>query len=149
MILMSNKNIDDFVEKLQKEIIEKEIEDFNEYIVGLFHDPPNWGKPADKEITKSHMCQDSHGEFMNFFLKINNDIIEKAHFITDGCGATVAAGSQITLLITGKTLEFAENLKFEILNDALGGLPDNHTHGAELALNTLKELIEKYKSDSR
>lgn len=144
---MPSESFDDFVEKLQQEIIEKEIKDFNKYLVQLYRDPPNWGKPSEKDITISHICQGPRGDFMQFFLKIENDIITKANFITDGCGATVAAGSQTTLLIKGKSLKFAETIKFEDINDALGGLPDDDKHGAELAIQSLKELIEKYKSD--
>jgi len=82
---------------------------------------------------------------MQFFLKIKEDIIEKANFITDGCGATVAAGSQITMMVEGKPLEYAEKLKPIDIDNALRGLPDDHKHCAELAVTTIKRAIEKYK----
>ena len=46
-------DFDKFVEKLQEEIIDKEIHDFNEHIVKLFHNPKNWGKPANFTISHS------------------------------------------------------------------------------------------------
>ena len=79
---------------------------------------------------------------------LNSNIIEKANFITDGCGATVAAGSQTTLMIEGKPLQYAENLKPIDLDKKLGGLPDDHKHCAELAIRTLQRAIEKYKTHS-
>ena len=82
---------------------------------------------------------------MQFFLKIKNNKIDKANFITDGCGATVACGSQTTMLIEGRSLEFAENLKSKDIEMALNGLPEDHKHCAELAIRTLRRLIEKYK----
>ncbi|MFX1596905.1 MAG: iron-sulfur cluster assembly scaffold protein [Promethearchaeota archaeon] len=136
---------DDFVDRLQQEIIEKEFEDFNPYIVNLFHNPPNWGKPPDEKITVSNSFRGSCGDLMQFFLKVENNKIEKANFITDGCGASVAAGSQITLLIEGKTLEFAENLTPEDIDNALHGLPKDHKHCAELAVRTLKRLIKEFR----
>lgn len=84
---------------------------------------------------------------MQFFLKIKDGIIEKANFITDGCGPTVAAGSQTTLLIMGKTIDFAEKLKPEEIDKALDGLPEDHKHCAELAVRTLRLAIQKYKNN--
>ncbi|MFX0187539.1 MAG: iron-sulfur cluster assembly scaffold protein [Candidatus Hodarchaeota archaeon] len=144
---MSKENFDEFVKKLQKEIIDKELEQYNEYIVGLFHNPKNWGKPQENKISVWHAYEGPCGDTMQFFLKINNNIIEKANFITDGCGATVASGSQTTLMIEGKSLDFAESLNPEDIDKALKGLPDDHKHCAELAIRTLKRVIEKYKYD--
>ncbi len=145
---MPTDNLDKWVEEIQKEIIEEEIKRYNKYIVELLQNPKNWGKPKDDEISVWHAYEGSCGDTMQFFLKINEGIIEKANFITDGCGATVAAGSQTTMLIEGRTLEFAENLTPNDIEDTLGGLPDDHKHCAELAAITLQRAIEKYKFQS-
>ena len=83
---------------------------------------------------------------MEFYLTIKEGIIKKANFFTDGCGATVATGSQTTMLIEGKTIEYAEKLKPEEINNALQGLPEDHKHCAELSVRTLQRSLEKYKS---
>ncbi len=142
---MSEDNFDEYVKKLQKEIMDKELEYYNEYIVNLFHNPENWGKPPEDEVSTWYAYEGPCGDTMQFFLKINGNIIEKANFITDGCGATVAAGSQTTLMIIGKSLDFAESLNPEDIDKALKGLPEDHKHCAELAVRTLKKSIEKYK----
>jgi len=142
---MSKDDFDKFVNKLQKEIIEKELKDYNERVIELYHNPRNWGKPPNDEITESHIYEGACGDTMQFFLKIKNNKIEKANFITDGCGATVACGSQTAMLIEGRSLEFAENLKSKDIERALNGLPEDHKHCAELAITTLRRLIEKYK----
>ncbi|MFX1259153.1 MAG: iron-sulfur cluster assembly scaffold protein [Promethearchaeota archaeon] len=142
---MSKNNFDEFVKKLQKEIIDKELEQYNKYVVELFHNPKNWGKPPEEEISVWHAYEGPCGDTMQFFLKIKDNIIKKANFVTDGCGATVATGSQTTMLIEGKPLEFAEQLTPEEIETALKGLPDDHKHCAELAVRTLRRLIEKYK----
>ena len=135
---------DSFVEELQQEIIDKEVSDFNERIVNLFHNPKNWGKPS--YFTISHSYLGPRKKTMEFYLTIDNGIIKKANFFTDGCGATVATGSQTTLLIEGKTIEYAEKLQPEDIDHALQGLPEDHKHSLELAVNTLRNLIMKYKS---
>ena len=142
---MSEEDFDEFVKKLQKEINDKELEDYNEYVVNLFHNPKNWGKPPEEEISVWHAYEGPCGDTMQFFLKIKDNIIEKANFITDGCGATVAAGSQTTLMIEGKPLNFAESLVPEDIDKALKGLPEDHKHCAELSVRTLQRSIEKYR----
>lgn len=144
---MPNEKFDKFVDELQNEILKKELEEYNEYIVNLFHNPINWGKPLDEEISVSHAYEGPCGDTMEFFLKIENDVIKKANFVTDGCGATVAAGSQTTILIENKSLDYAENLKPEEIDGALKGLPEDHKHCTELTVRTLKRMIEKYKNN--
>ncbi len=138
-------NFDRFVKELQQEIIDKEVSDFNEYIVNLFHNPKNWGKPSN--FTISHSYLGPRKKTMEFYLTIKNGIIEKANFFTDGCGATVATGSQATLLIEGKTVEYAEKLKPEDIDLALHGLPEDHKHSLELAVTALRDLIGKFKKN--
>ena len=147
MLSTSKENFDKFVEDLQKEILINEIRDFNEYIVELFHNPKNWGKPPKEEFSVSESYRGPCGDTMEFFLKIKDDVIEKANFYTDGCGATVAAGSQMTLLIEGKRIDFVEKIEPQDLDFALKGLPENHKHCAELSVRAIRKAIEKYKGD--
>jgi len=142
---MPKDKFDLYVENLQKIILEEEIKEFNERIVKLYHDPKNWGKPANDEITVSKTYEGPCGDTMSFFLKIKNNVIEKANFITDGCGASVATGCQTTLLIENKSVDDAEKLKPEDIDAALNGLPENHKHCTELAIRTLKRAIDDYK----
>jgi len=142
---MPKDKFDLYVENLQKIILDEEIKEFNERIVKLYHDPKNWGKPTDDEITVSKTYEGPCGDTMSFFLKIKNNIIEKANFITDGCGASVATGCQTTLLIENKSVDDAEKLKPEDVDAALNSLPDNHKHCTELAIRTLKRAIDDYK----
>jgi nitrogen fixation NifU-like protein len=57
----------------------------------------------------------------------------------------VATGSQTTLLIEGKSIDYVEKLKPEDINNALMGMPEDEKHCAELAIKTLKHTIQKYK----
>ncbi|MFX1325678.1 MAG: iron-sulfur cluster assembly scaffold protein [Promethearchaeota archaeon] len=141
---MSKDFFDKYIEKIQSEIIEEAIERYNKYIVELIQNPKNWGKPNSSETNTWYTYEGPCGDTMQFFLRIENDKIKKANFITDGCGATVAAGSQTTVLIEGKSIEFAQSLKPSDIDKALGGLPNGHKHCAELAIRTLNGAIEKY-----
>ncbi|MHA1293322.1 MAG: iron-sulfur cluster assembly scaffold protein [Promethearchaeota archaeon] len=127
---MMENNFDKFVNKLQKKIIKKEIEDHNNRIVSLFHNPKNWGKPPNNDITISHTERGKNKELMQFFLKIEDDIIVKAHFITDGCGVMVATGSQATLLIENKSIDYVKNINPDDIDKALNGLTQSEKHCA-------------------
>lgn len=129
----------------QNKLKEKGINDYNKGVIKLILKPKNWGSPTENEISVSQSYKGPCGDTMQFFLKIQDNIIEKAKFITTGCGASIAAASQTTILIKGKSLEFAENLKPNEIDKALGGLPDDHKHCAELAIKTLRNAIKKYK----
>ncbi|MFX1314825.1 MAG: iron-sulfur cluster assembly scaffold protein [Promethearchaeota archaeon] len=144
---MSEEEFNNSTPKRKKVINEKEIEEYNQYIIDLIHSPKNWGKPSEDEITISHSYKGPCGDTMQFFLKINNNVIEKANFITDGCGASIATASQVTLLIKGRPLNYIKKLKPKDIDMALKGLPEDHKHCTELAVRTLNQLIKKYKNE--
>ena len=139
------ENFNEFVEKLQNEIINREIKDYNEKIVTLCYNPQNWGKLLRDDIT---CFEESRGGpknyFLGFYLNVESNIIRKISFLTDGCGVMIATGSQTTILLEGKTLEFAQNLKAEDIDKALMGLPENEKYCLDLAIKILKSAIEKY-----
>ncbi|MEJ2296000.1 MAG: iron-sulfur cluster assembly scaffold protein [Candidatus Lokiarchaeota archaeon] len=125
---MSKDTFEKFVDRLQKELMQKELMDYNKTIVNLFYNPKNWGRLPENEISVSQSYKGSCGDTMQYFLSIDGNVIKKATFITDGCGASVATASQTTILITDKTLEYVEKLTPEVIDDALDGLPEDHKH---------------------
>jgi nitrogen fixation NifU-like protein len=141
-----SENFDKFVDNLQKEIIEMEIKDYNDKIVALCYNPQNWGKLMRNEnIFFEERRGGPKNYFLGLYLKIKNNIIKKISFLTDGCGVMIATGSQTTILLEGKAIEFAEKLKAEDIDKALMGLPENEKHCLDLAIKTLRSVIEKYK----
>jgi len=141
------ENFEAFVENLQKEIIEKEIKDHNIKIVELCYNPKNWGKPSKEEITIfDERREGPKNYFLGFYLKIEKETIKKANFLTNGCGVMIAIGSQVTILIEGKSILFAESLSIEDIDRALMGIPQDEKHCLNLAIKTLKSVIEKYKA---
>ncbi|MFX0073999.1 MAG: iron-sulfur cluster assembly scaffold protein, partial [Candidatus Hermodarchaeota archaeon] len=143
---MPKDKLDKYIETLQRIIVEEDIKTYNERIVALYQEPKNWGKPPDDEITVSKTYEGPCGDSMSFFLKIKDNIIEKANFITDGCGASVATGCQTMLLIENKTVDDAKKLQPEDVDVALNGLPEDHKHCAELAIRTLRRAIDDFKA---
>jgi len=84
------------------------------------------------------------GDTMEIWLKVSNDTITAATFMTDGCGTTVAAGSMVTELAKGKTVIQALKISQQDVLNALDRLPEESQHCALLATNTLKEAVKDY-----
>ncbi len=140
----TDEDFDQFTKELQNEIIGKEMEDYNDRIVSLFHDPPNWGTMEGEHVI-SHSYLGPCGDTMCFYLLMDGDVIKKAKFTTTGCGASVATGAQTTLLVEGKHAKEALELQPGTIDAALQGLPDDHKHCAELAVRTLRQLLERFR----
>ena len=87
---MNKENFNELSEKSQKDELEKEIDEYNEYIIDLSHNPKNRGKPPEEEISVSQSYTGPCGDTIQFFLTINGKLIERANFITEGCGACIA-----------------------------------------------------------
>ena len=84
------------------------------------------------------------GDTMEIWLKVRNDTITGATFMTDGCGTTIAAGSMVTELVRDKSVSQALRIGQEGVLNALSGLPEESQHCALLAANTLKEAVKDY-----
>ncbi len=86
------------------------------------------------------------GDSMQIDLRLAGNIIRQARYTTDGCHATIACGGMITRLTVEKTLSEAQLITPQDLLTALGGLPKDHEHCAELAVNTLHQAIKNASS---
>jgi nitrogen fixation NifU-like protein len=81
---------------------------------------------------------------MEMYIIVRNDRILNANFMTDGCGTTIAAGSMATELAKGKNVSDAFKITQHDVLNALGGLPEESQHCAQLASDTLRAAIRDY-----
>ena len=86
----------------------------------------------------------SCGDTMEIWLKVKNNTIADATFMTDGCGTSIASGSMVTEIAKGKSVGEVRKISQQDFLNALGGLPEESEHCALLAANTLKEAIKDY-----
>ncbi len=84
------------------------------------------------------------GDTMQIWLKVKDNTISDARFLTDGCGTTIAAGSMVTEMARGKKVAQVQKISQQDVLSALGGLPEESEHCALLAANTLKEAVKNY-----
>ncbi|MEW6615805.1 MAG: iron-sulfur cluster assembly scaffold protein [Thermodesulfobacteriota bacterium] len=135
-------DVDKMIEEIQASIIQDARETFSEEVVNRWLNPKNIGKMQDPD--GAGYITGPCGDTVQIFLKVKNDRITKALFMTDGCGATIAAGSMAAEMATGKDIRDALKISQEVILNALGGLPEDNKHCALLASNTLKEAIKDY-----
>ena len=115
---------------------------YSEVAIDHSMDPRNLGDLGDADgfAKVTGPC----GDTMEIWLKVKDDIIAQATFLTNGCGTSLASGSMITELAKGKSLTKAHKISQDDVLNALGGLPQESQHCALLAANTLKGAIKDY-----
>ncbi len=99
----------------------------------------------DAQIEQTGVC----GDTLQFFLKVNGDIIQDIKFQATSCVAGLSACSAVTVLVGGKTLKEAKKLTKEDLVNHLKSVPRIKTHCVVLALEGLINVIENYESRKR
>jgi nitrogen fixation NifU-like protein len=133
---------DDFerwVAALQQALLEQEQALFSAKVLAEARQPQNMGTmdAPDGLGLLIGPC----GDTMEIALGLNGERIDKAVFMTDGCGPTVACGSMLTTMVHGKSLAGAAAIEAADLILALDGLPAEHVHCATLAVATLRQAI--------
>jgi len=141
-------NLDqEFLEKLQAQIIEDAKKVYSGKVIERWLSPKNMGTIEDPQghgkITGP--C----GDTMEIFLRIDKDKLIEAKFLTDGCATSLASGSMATELAVGKTVSEALKIGQQIILENLGGLPTESEHCALLASDTLKKALRDYLANKR
>ena len=129
-------------EELEKLIQEEMRKVYTEITIDHALNPQNMGsmEGADGFGRITGPC----GDTMEIWIRVKDGTVIAANFLTDGCAATIAAGSMVTGLTRGKGVSQALKISQQDVLDALGGLPEDNEHCALLAANTLKEALKDY-----
>ncbi len=134
--------MDKAIEEIQASIIEEARKVYSEKVIERWLHPTYMGEVEDPQ--GSGKVKGPCGDTMHIFLRIENGKISDARFLTDGCATTIAAGCMACELAIGKTYKEALKISREVILEELGGLPEESTHCALLASNTLREALTDY-----
>jgi nitrogen fixation protein NifU and related proteins len=114
----------------------------NNTILDHFRNPRNAGNLEDAtaivEVTNP-VC----GDTMRLSVRIEKTRIVEARFKAQGCVASIAAGSMLTDLVSGKSIDEAREITAEQISDSLGGLPSASFHAAQLAMDALIAALQR------
>jgi len=104
--------------------------------------PRNLGviQDADAQAIVTGPC----GDTMEIYLKISDDTIRRATFMTDGCGYTIACGSVATEMLVGTKVGDAFQIDQHEIEKRLGGLPEDYRHCALLTANTIQKALTDF-----
>ncbi|WP_457572595.1 iron-sulfur cluster assembly scaffold protein [Desulfovulcanus sp.] len=140
-------NLDEFLDELQEKIYAKTKEDYGPYVLERWKNPQYIGVMDNPSA--SAKLKGSCGDSMEIFLRIENNLVKEASFLTDGCGPSVVSGDVACELAIGKSLEEAASISGEEILNKVGGLPEEKEHCAHLAAITLQEAIHNFMLKNR
>lgn len=122
---------------------------YSEQTMKHFRNPKNMGEiknPDGVGEVGNLKC----GDIMKIFIKVEKragrEYIADIKFQTLGCAAAIASSSMMTELAKGKSLDEAEKITRDDINDSLGKLPAQKYHCSILSAEAIHKAIEDYKS---
>lgn len=135
-------DLDDFVRELQERVIMQAREQYSKTVVEHWLEPKN---PFPMDDPDGHArIKGPCGDTMKIFIRVGNDRISDASFVTDGCITSIASGSMAVDMAIGKSAKEAMAVSAQDILDRLGGLPEESRHCALLASNTLRAAVKNF-----
>ena len=112
---------------------------FSERLLDHFQNPRNVGRldePAIVIEVSNPIC----GDELTLSARVEEGRIAEVRYQTRGCTASIAAGSALTELLHGRTMDEAAAVTEPQIEEAVGGLPAASKHAARLALDAARAL---------
>jgi nitrogen fixation protein NifU and related proteins len=116
---------------------------YSDTLMDHFTAPRNSGVLDSPDFT-GHAGTPGRGPFLILYLRIGGDQILAARFQTYGCGPTIASGSVLTEMITGRSVNHCLELTAQSLIDSLDGVPPDKLHSPALAIAALRDALKEY-----
>jgi len=121
---------------------------FSEAVLDHFRNPRNAGELPGATATvevSNPVC----GDILKLAARIVDGRIEEARFLCRGCTTSIACASALTERLSGLPLSEARSITAESLSEALGQLPPATFHGAQLAADAARALLQRLDSNNR
>jgi nitrogen fixation protein NifU and related proteins len=132
----------DEMDDLEELLMGEARKNYSDKVVDYAMNPRNLGVMENPGVYAS--ITGPCGDTMEIWVKIKDDVITEASFMTDGCGTSIASGGMVTELAKGRNIREALAISQQDVLDALDGLPEENRHCALLATNTMKAAIRDY-----
>jgi nitrogen fixation NifU-like protein len=109
-------------------------------ILEHLENPRNAGEMSDA-TARGEATNPVCGDLLHLYIKVDGGKIVEATFKVQGCPPSVAAGSALTEIITGLTVDEARKLAPQDITRALESLPRNKEHCSVLAIDALRAAL--------
>ena len=118
-------------------------EAYNETVLDHYRNPRNVG--VLKEAQAVGRAENSAcGDVLHLYLRVEGDRVVDSRFQTFGCAAAIAAGSRLTEMVIGSTLDQLRAIRRRDVVEALGGLPPMKVHCSVLAEDAVRAALKDY-----
>jgi nitrogen fixation protein NifU and related proteins len=121
---------------------------FSEAVLDHFRNPRNAGELPGATATvevSNPVC----GDILRLFARVVDGHIMEARFLCRGCTTAIACASLLTEELRDRTTAELRAITGESLSESLGGLPAETFHGAQLAADAVRALVQKVASPNR
>ena len=116
---------------------------YSETLMEHFSSPSNSGPMASPDLV-GHAGRPGSGPFLILYLRMDGGTVAGSSFQTYGCGPTIASGSVLTEMISGRDAAGCLALTHEDIIEALDGVPADKLHGPALAIAALRDALKGY-----
>ena len=107
-----------------------------------FQNPRNVGELAPPAVTVE-LSNPACGDILRLAVRWENGAVAEARYKVRGCTASIAAGSALTEWLAGKSRADLADFRASVIDEALGGLPNESKHAAALCADTVRQLLKQ------
>lgn len=140
-------SFDDFADEIQDEIYSELRKIYSAEALDRWINPDNIG-PLDNPDA-SACITGRCGDTMEIYLCFNNDRVEKATYMTDGCASSNICGSFAASMAEGKSPDEITEITGEAILNRVGSIEEEDRHCAYLAAEALQEALDSYMKKQR
>lgn len=129
----------------QENFSEETYLEYGTNVLEHFLNPRNVGKMDDADIM-TQVGDPTCGDYIELFLKMANEKIEKITYLVHGCIGAISTSSALTEMVTGMGIAEALAVTDDDVVEYLGGIPERKKHCSLLGVRGLHDAIKKYTS---
>jgi len=111
---------------------------FSKTLLDHFENPRNVGE-VEAASAVVEAANPICGDELRLSARVLDGLLVEVRYQTRGCTASIAAGSALTELLTGRAVDGLRVTSAEI-EDAVGGLPSTSKHAAMLGVDAVRAL---------
>jgi nitrogen fixation NifU-like protein len=115
---------------------------YSAQVLDHFQNPRNAGEIHNPDV-RVEIENPACGDVLELTAKIEAGRIAEIRFRAKGCVSAMACASVLTQMVMGMSLEDARGVGREQLLETVGGLPEASQHATYLAIDALRELLQK------
>jgi NifU-like protein involved in Fe-S cluster formation len=119
---------------------------YSERLLDHFQNPRNVGT-LDPPALVVEVSNPACGDLLQLSALAKEGRVREVRFKTRGCTASIAAGSALTELLQGRTLDELAVLTAADVEHAVGGLSNESKHAAVLAIDGLRALLRRLRDE--